>query len=89
MADETTENPQETPAENAAAAAPVEDAAPAEGANDDGGLGDLDLMDVFSEDDEVNEDLFVITRGLADIAIGEVMGDLREVGEIIRIRRGR
>jgi hypothetical protein len=44
-------------------------------------------MDVFSEDDAVNQELFVITRRLTDVEVSEVTGCLWEKGKITRKRR--
>ena len=77
MADEKQE-PQATEEE-----APEEEAASKSAASD---LGD-ELMDLFSEDEETNEELLILTRGLPEVEMSDLIGQLREVGDLVRQRK--
>ena len=43
-------------------------------------------MDPFSEDEETNDELLIITRSLPDIAIDDIVTQLWEVDALLRQR---
>ena len=45
--------------------------------------GDDDLMDLFEEDDEINEELAALTAGLEDVAIGDLLAQVKDIRAIL------
>ena len=45
--------------------------------------GDDDLMDVFGDADEVNEELAALTAGLDDVDINDLVAQVREIRGVL------
>ena len=45
--------------------------------------GDDDLMDLFDDVDEVNEELALLTAGLDDVDIGDLLAQVRDIRGIL------
>ena len=45
--------------------------------------GEHDLMDLFEEDDEINEELAALTAGLEDVAIGDLLAQVKDIRAIL------
>ena len=59
-----------------------------EDAAKDSGNGDLlgsddDLMDLFEDDDDVNEELGMLTEGLDEVDMGELLAQVRDIRGIL------
>ena len=48
--------------------------------------GDDDLMDLFGDADEVNEELAALTAGLDDVPMGDLLAQVRDVRSILAKR---
>ena len=47
---------------------------------------DDDLMDLFGDADEVNEELAALTAGLDDVPMGDLLAQVRDMREILAKR---
>ena len=45
--------------------------------------GDDDLMDLFDDTEEVNEELALLTAGLDDVDIGDLLAQVRDIRGIL------
>ena len=57
--------------------------------NKDGGLGlDDDLLDIFTGDDGIDEDLRILTEGLPRVSMSELLSHVREIRSLVHERSG-